>query len=140
MFCNNEPVHRYQPAKFTFSFQAQLTSQCSYTYEICKSAVEVQCYYNGGSRAGRQSFYHVPETQAGSVVIAKDENDEQTVLMLAAATGNPEVFEKVASMLPRGKVSMKCKRSLPVKEVRVIFAARHNEIQSWAHRAEWSSV
>ena len=37
--------------------------------------------------------------------MAKDENDGLTVLMLAAATGDPEVFQAVASRLSPTQVS-----------------------------------
>ncbi len=37
--------------------------------------------------------------------MAKDDDDGQTILMLAAATGNVDVFDLVVSQLPREQVS-----------------------------------
>lgn len=46
----------------------------------------------------------LPHSKAGTVLMAKDDDDGQTILMLAAATGNVDVFELVVSQLPREQV------------------------------------
>ena len=43
-------------------------------------------------------------SKAGAVLMAKDDDDGQTVLMIAAATGNVAVFDLVVSQLPREQV------------------------------------
>lgn len=59
--------------------------------------------------------------------MVKDDDDGQTVLMLAASTGSPDVLELVASRLPRAQVSgsaivssscplVECKARLAFKE------------------------
>lgn len=44
-------------------------------------------------------------SKVGTALMAKDDDDGKTVLMLAASAGNPEVLELVASRLPRAQVS-----------------------------------
>ena len=46
-----------------------------------------------------------PISKAGAALMAKDDDDGKTVLMLAASTGDPDVVELVASRLPRAQVS-----------------------------------
>ncbi|CAM9561668.1 unnamed protein product, partial [Scytosiphon promiscuus] len=46
----------------------------------------------------------LPEDQAGTLLMAKDDDNGQTVLMLAASVGDVDVFEMVASKLPHPQI------------------------------------
>ncbi|CAM9180327.1 unnamed protein product, partial [Ectocarpus fasciculatus] len=46
----------------------------------------------------------LPESQAGKLLTAKDDDEGRTVLMLAACTGDPDVFTTVASKLPHSNM------------------------------------
>ncbi|CAM9346959.1 unnamed protein product, partial [Ectocarpus sp. 4 AP-2014] len=46
----------------------------------------------------------LPEGQAGKLLTAKDDDEGRTVLMLAACSGDPDVFTAVASKLPRSSM------------------------------------
>lgn len=49
--------------------------------------------------------------QAGTVLMAKDDDNGQTILMLAASRGDVDVFEMIASKLPHPQV--RCARCCP---------------------------
>lgn len=60
-------------------------------------------------------------SKAGTELMVKDGDDDQTVLMLAASTGSPGVLELVASRLPRAQVSWLsvCSSQLPHSRVQI---------------------